>query len=241
MNPLRRRRLGGGKSYPMLGAAFSGGSSHLMGIADNPALSMGAGARLTIAAWLLPTSFAVTSAFVSKAGAVTAAGLEYLVQVNTSGVCQMRVSDGAAVVSAGLTIALNTWNFIVARYDGATVGVSLNGGAFGASAFTTDIQDSTNAFRLGLTSAGTLPYTGTIDAVGVWKRALTASEITQLYNGGVGMAYQDLSGALFTNLIAWYDLDDPGGSGATWVDKAGSNPLIAGAGAAAPTSAPGKR
>jgi Concanavalin A-like lectin/glucanases superfamily len=239
--PIRRRRLGGGKTYPMLGAAFAGGSAQFMGIADNAAFSMGAGAKLTICAWLFPTSFATTTAPISKGGSFAAGTLEYGVQVNAAGSLALRVSDGTTVRNSnGVTLTLNAWNFAMVQYDGTNLFASLNGGAFTTGVAGADIQDLANDFRLGLFSGGGSPYSGSLDAVGLWKRALTANEVSQLYKGGVGMAYGDLFGSLLTNLVDYYDLDDAGGSGATWIGRLGNN-VIAGTGAAAPTSAPGKR
>lgn len=241
MNPIRRRQMGG-NPYPMLGASFAGGSSQFLSVADNADLSMGAGVRMTIALWAFPQLNATTQDLAVK-GAATTAAREYMVRQDTANKIAFLVSDGATAASAQSTAAmtLNAWNFVVGQYDGTNVRSSVNNGALANAAFSTDIQDSTQPFRLGLRGDGLEPYTGTLDVVGIWRRALTTTEISQLYNGGVGMAYRDLSGSLLTNLVAWFDLDDQGGSGATWVDRAGGNNLTAGTGAAAPTSAPGKR
>jgi len=38
---------------------------------------------------------------------------------------------------------------------------------------------------------------GSVDEIGIWSRALSQAEITQLYNGGAGLSYPFLSGASF--------------------------------------------
>jgi hypothetical protein len=118
---------------------------------------------------------------------------------------------------------------------------SLNGGAFTVAVTGADIQNGVLTFRIGTDSNALNGYTGSLDCVGLWKRALSVAEVSQLYKGGIGMAYRDLDAGLLTSLAAWYDLDDVGGSAATWVDQLGASNLTAGAGAAAPTSTPGKR
>lgn len=237
---VMRRRLGGKARGPRA-AHFAGANTQFMGIADNPALSMGAGARLTIVAWIYPESFATVTFPVSKAISASAASNEYVVQVSSAGLWQLRSSNGTTTVNSnGVTLLLNTWNFAVAQYDGTNIVTSLNAGAFTAGVAAADIQDSTNDFRLGAGVTGTSPFTGSLDSVGIAKSALSAGEITELYNGAAGKAFAQISPALAAKFSAYWDLDDAGGSGATWTDKAGSNHLTGGTGTAAPTSTAGK-
>jgi hypothetical protein len=241
MNLIRRRRLGTGKNYPLLGAAFVGGSNQNLSIADNAALSMGAGVKLTICAWMMPTSVATTSQVIAKFNGA-AAGTEYSIQLNTSAQASFRVSDGTTIRNSNVvTLTVNAWNFVMGQYDGTNLYASLNGGAFTVAVTGADIQNGALTFRIGTDSNALNGYTGSLDCVGLWKRALSAAEVGQIYNGGIGMAYQDLTPALATSLTAWYDLDDSGGSASTWLDRLGTSNLTAGAGAAAPTSTAGKR
>lgn len=227
------------RNYPNLGAAFV--ANQQMGVADNAALSMGAGVKLTICAWLYPTSTAAQCFPVAKW--TGAAGVsEYTFQINAGGGFFFRVSDGASTrTSNSQALVANAWQFVMGQYDGTNLYTSLNGGSFSVAVTGADIQNGTLALRIGSDSNGTNGFTGTIDCVGLWKRALSVAEVSQLYNGGIGMAYQDLTPALATSLAAWYDLDDAGGSASTWLDRLGTSNLTAGAGAAAPVSAPGKR
>lgn len=241
MNTIRRHRMGSARNYPNLGAQFAGGSSQFLGSADNAALSMGAGVKLTICAWVYPTSFATATRFVAKYTG-TAATSEYAMRVDTSGNLTLAQSDGASFRNSNAKVlTLNQWNFVMGQYDGTNVYVSLNAGAFTVAVTGADMGDTTTVFRVGTDSNNANAYTGILDCVGLWKRALSAAEVTLLYNGGIGMAYQDLSPALATSLAAFYDLDDAGGSGATWVDRLGTSNLTAGTTTAAPTSAVGKR
>jgi hypothetical protein len=43
--------------------------------------------------------------------------------------------------------------------------------------------------------------------VGIWKKALTASEVTQLWNSGAGRTYASLDSGLLTNLVSWWALN----------------------------------
>jgi hypothetical protein len=52
-----------------------------------------------------------------------------------------------------------------------------------------------------------LNYNGQLASVGFWKRALSASEVTQLWNSGAGRTYASLDSGLLTNLISWWALN----------------------------------
>jgi hypothetical protein len=235
-NPIRMRRRIGGGGIAVKAAQFVGASSQFMQIADNAALSMGAGVHPTIVFWVLPGIFN-TGILVGKCGAVTAAGCEYIARLSATGAINFLVSDGTNLTQAtGAVLTLNAWSFIACYYDGVNIGVSVNNGAFATTPYTTDIQDITNAFALGRTSSGSSPATAALNEVGVAKSILSAAELTELYNGGKGKKFGQLSAALAAKFSYYGDLDDAGGSGATWLDKASTNHLTAGTGAAAPTA-----
>jgi hypothetical protein len=231
-NPVARRRMAKGQG--VRAAQFAGSSNQFLTRADNAALSMGAGVTMTLCGWLYPTSVAAQSQVISKfTGA--AAGSEYTVQLSTAAVAVLRVSDGTTLRSSnGVTLALNQWSFFMGQYDGTNLYASRNAGAFTAAATGADIQNGVLALRLGTDSNALNGFTGSLSQVGIWKRALTTAEITTLYNGGKGQSYAQLPAGLLTNLVAYWDLDDAGGSAATWLDKASTNHLTAGTGAAAP-------
>jgi len=64
----------------------------------------------------------------------------------------------------------------------------LNGGEPITDAFTLTPVTNVNNFRIGRNDYGSM-VGSYVDEVGVWSRALTADEITELYNGGNGKTY----------------------------------------------------
>jgi hypothetical protein len=63
--------------------------------------------------------------------------------------------------------------------------------ATGASGFTDGSE-----ITIGSTG-GTGQYTdGIIDEVGIWEKALTSGEVSELYNSGSGLAYDDIVGGV---------------------------------------------
>jgi concanavalin A-like lectin/glucanase superfamily protein len=222
---LARRRRGVPDSHPNIAANFVAASTQYGTIADNAALSMGAGVRMSIGLWANLRSGGVTRALVMKGtsgGGLTA--VEYEIRYSTATTrYSWTVCDGTSVVSrefTGITpITFGLWHYLVVTYDGTNLSVSVNALPFESIAFSTDIRDGTAPFRIGADAVAAVPFDGQIDTVGVWKRALPIDDVIALYNGGVGRAYRDLSPALAASLVAWYDMDGD------LTDRVGANHL----------------
>lgn len=89
-----------------------------------------------------------------------------------------------------------TWYFIIAWHDATanTINIQINDGDIDSQATGAALQAAgTAAFSIGAKDHATkLGIDGRVDEVGFWKRTLTADEKTALYNGGAGVAYDDL-------------------------------------------------
>jgi len=97
----------------------------------------------------------------------------------------------AADVDTGVVASANTWYHVVVVFNSTTnVDIYVNGTATNTSA-TVFVAGSLSKFAIGALARGTpiQPYSGIADEVGWWTRALTASDITALYNGGAGLQY----------------------------------------------------
>jgi len=92
-----------------------------------------------------------------------------------------------------VTLTIGTWYFISATWDtGGTMTLYLNGSSVATNT-------STGTYSLSMTPRLTIgtwwdsPLSGTlkgkVDEVGIWSRALSSSEITELYNSGTGLSY----------------------------------------------------
>ncbi len=209
-------------------AAFTAASTMFLSIADNASLSMGAGVSFTLAGWVwfngLGTVQGVAGKSVTTVALLALLG-EYVLYKDAADKINFYVSDGATAVTTPSTgtVTASAWHFVVGRRDGVNISVSVDNGAFANTASSVAAQDSTGAFVLGgVDAAGTTPLDGKMDAVGLWKRALSNAEVTQLYNGGTGLRYQQLDAGLRTTLTSWWDLEEPTG---TRVDSVGANNL----------------
>lgn len=175
------------------GADFERSTSECLSITDNEALSMG-DIDFTIACWVKFEAVNVTQYLVAKYNTGTNEREYALLYTTASNRFQLSVSgDGTAFTSVTATTfgaaSADTWYFVVVYHDAANdlIGISINNNAFTTAAHTTGVFDGTSNFNLG--ALGNTPGSfldGVLDEVGIWKRKLTANEITQLYNGGFG-------------------------------------------------------
>lgn len=110
----------------------------------------------------------------------------YILQLGSNNVeARIRNSSGTnytITYNGGLN--LNAWNHLVLSYNGSTL-ILYHDGAFAASTPATGtISSSTEAFNIGFTpfTGNNFYFDGRIDDLGLWKRALSASDVSNLYN-----------------------------------------------------------
>ena len=85
-----------------------------------------------------------------------------------------------------MSIPDNTWGFFCCTYDGANVKIYRNGVYEGQQA-TTGTANWSSGMRIGSWSpGGGYQWSGNIDAVSFYNRALSASEVTQNFNATRG-------------------------------------------------------
>lgn len=94
--------------------------------------------------------------------------------------------------------AVAAWEMVTWTYDGSTMKIYVNGTyRSNSTSFSgnTRAGDETNfsAGRVHQNDDSYNYWAGQLDEIGVWRRALTASEVSTLWNGGAGMSYDDMS------------------------------------------------
>jgi hypothetical protein len=82
-------------------------------------------------------------------------------------------------------LAANTWTHLAATYDGLNLRLYVNGAQVSSRALTGSMAASTGALRIGGNSIWQEWFSGLIDEVRVYNRALTAAEVTQDMNRAV--------------------------------------------------------
>lgn len=166
-------------------------------IVSNSSLQIASGQSFTIAAWLYLTTKPGTAArAVSKAdsgGGILEYALRYATGSNRIG---LAVNDSTGLHNGAVddttAISTATWYFAVAFFDnpGNLIGVSVNDNTPTTAAYSFDINPGAGPFLIGGTNTVTAFFwNGRIDAVGLWKRLLTAEEKTWLYRAGTGVEF----------------------------------------------------
>jgi len=139
----------------------------------------------SISVWIKPES--VTGDFyIAGIGDTGLANQAFYLTIYNS---QIRVVDinTNTPVSTG-TINVGEWYHLVVTHDGTDTILYING-TQNATASSKTYNTANNNIFMGSNSAGILNFDGIIDEVGFWKRTLTSSEVSELYNSGNGFAY----------------------------------------------------
>jgi hypothetical protein len=181
-------------------AASFNGTNQFLSRASNSTLQLG-GTDFTISFW----ANASTNGYIIG-GDRASMGNGYAVRWNASGF-EFLYSDGAWNFLTNMPAAANTWNFVTYTLTGSTMRRYLNGSLVGTETLTVPIQTLNGSTFYLATDNSTQSFGGSLANTAIWKRALTASEVTQLFNNGAGRTYESLDSGLRNNLISWWALN----------------------------------
>jgi fibronectin type 3 domain-containing protein len=168
------------------GAALSfNGTNSWVTIPDSASLDLTSG--MTLEAWINPAALGSTwrtVLFKEQSGKTT----YDLYANNGGGRPEAGVWIGAERTVQGSALTANTWSHLAATFDGASIKVYVNGALAGSVAQTGSMAASTGALRIGGNSIYPEWFSGLIDEVRVYNRALPQSEIQTDMNRAVGVA-----------------------------------------------------
>ena len=177
-------------------ASFVAASSESLSRLDNDDVSGGSGS-FTIAFWTRLTSLTGDMALVSKWKAAGDADCDYLINVSTTSFIFAVTSDGDAFstyneigASTPNPPVTGTWYFVVCFYDAVAgvIGISVNNATPNTKVNSAPFNGG-HIFELGAIDATTLNLNGDLSRVGIWRRKLTANEITELFAAGRGLDF----------------------------------------------------
>ena len=160
--------------------SFNGTSSRVI-FPDNTTLDLTN--AMTLSAWVYPTSAGANWRTVILKENTSDLVYALYGSSNTSFPQGMRVA-GAVTNAASATSApaLNTWTHLAVTYDGANLRMYVNGVQTGVVAATGNMANSALPLRIGGNAIWGEYFTGRIDEVRVFNRALAASEVTTMMN-----------------------------------------------------------
>lgn len=177
------------------------GTTQYMNITDAAQSGLGITGDLTMAGWINFSTFNSASIYVigGKATLDAVTVRSWQIQMNVTGANKLdfEISNGTLDPRSGVawTPSTATWYYLTFVYTAAagTVDSYINAVAqTQQTGYPTSINVSTAPFTMGSalqSGAQTFFLPASLDEWGVWSRGLTGSEITQLYNGGAGLAY----------------------------------------------------
>jgi hypothetical protein len=168
---------------------------------DNANISTG-DIDFTVAGWFWLESIAQTMPILTK-GDWFSDKMEYSIwfYVSTNRFV-FEVSDGGSnfvqVFADNFgALSIRTWYFVAGWHNSVanTANISVNNGAVNSLAYTFGGSDNTLDLTIGGNSILITPpssekwFSGRVCEVGLWKKVLSAGELTELYNSGVGKSF----------------------------------------------------
>lgn len=180
-------------------AYFILANSEYLSVADTSSLEPGSGS-FTLCSWIVLNTKTAQQAIGDK-WTTTSNQREYMLDYDVANDSfRIQVSadgTGATVLNSTLTpITTSTWYFVCSELDNTNdlMKISVNAGTANTVAFTTNAFAGTSAFYLGRHAGGTSHYLdAALDEVVYYSRALSADEISWLYNSGTGRTYSEVS------------------------------------------------
>jgi hypothetical protein len=162
--------------HGQFGKALSfNGSSSWVTVADSASLDLTTG--MTLEAWVDPTSVTGWTSVLFKERPGDGNYSLYAAEgAGTPPVSGVDVPGGALVVG-GTPVPLGSWTHLASTYDGSMVRLYVNGILVGTKAASGPISTSSDPLRIGGDSLFGEYFTGLIDEVRVYNRALSAAEI----------------------------------------------------------------
>jgi hypothetical protein len=157
---------------------YSDASSGRVSIGDTPSLDILG--SITVSVWIkqLGAHQGGFGVIVSKRELSVANSYEMIVAGDD---VRFIIDTSTSAYSQAIDIPLNVWYHFVGTWNQATISLYQNGILVDSDAKTGSMSNVTTSFTIGGTNIPNYSFNGLIDNVQIWNRALSASEIAQLY------------------------------------------------------------
>jgi len=181
------------------GVSLNGSTQYL--VKTSPTGMPTAGGARSVSAWIKPSAW---TGDIVQWGDNTGSGKLFELYTYSNNNITADVSGGTASFTVS-TMSAGTWYHIVLTYPGSgtTWTLYFNGSSQTATGGTPN-TDTAASLCIGRNyEVGVGNFSGMIDEVGIWSRALTSTEVSQLYNSGTGRQYPfpGLDGAGFLGMM----------------------------------------
>ncbi|NOR84767.1 DUF2341 domain-containing protein, partial [archaeon] len=199
---------------------FDGTNDYVDAITDS---SLDITNEITVIAWVHPIGTIGSGGY----AIVSEYGNHYTqIRKNSGSGSKIAFWHAAATIwfESNTDVPLNQWSFITVTFNKSettqNVKFYLNGVANGTGDTTTALVPTANNLWFGNVETVSRYFNGTIDEVAIFNRTLNSTEISDLYNNGIG---RPISSDWFntTGLIGLWHMDEKFGKGIT--DSSGNN------------------
>jgi hypothetical protein len=157
--------------------------------------------QITLSAWIKTASNA-PQVLLSRWGVTNSYALVLTSPSN------IRLFSTGLLEVTGINYFDNKWHLITGTCDGTTQAIYMDGSLVGSQAGC-GMQDGNQDLHIGYESAGFggEPFSGTIDDVRIYNRALRPGEISQLYHLGQANIGQSNTVAVSNGLVGYWTMD----------------------------------
>ena len=153
-----------------------------------------------------------TNIIMSSVASGTTSG--WYMWLNSATNIQYGIAGGTAKDYTMSAISSGTWYHLAVVHDGTNATLYLDGSSLGTQSVSALPSSFGDVFNLGRWVANSYYYNGYADEVSIYDSALSASDITAIYNSGTPADISSL------NPVAWYRMgDNDSGSGTTITDQ----------------------
>jgi hypothetical protein len=182
------------------GCGVFNGTDRIVTVADAALLKPTT--ALSLSLWLNPG--ATQPAFATPIGKSGSYWLEMNGTANSNSYTFF-LNNGADLNGGYTTLTSGVWSHLALTWDGTTATTYLNGAVVQSIAVAPPLTANTNALVMGNRPGFTRFYSGSMDEVGFWPRALSQDDITSIYNGGVGATYGIPANRIGPGALAHYN------------------------------------
>ena len=158
------------------------GTNASVSVADSTSLHLTTG--MTLEAWVKPTALNSYDTVIFKERTGYYADALYA-NTDTNRPSTNVYTSTDHELKGTAQLALNTWSYLTATYDGSVLALYVNGTQVGTLLLSGSIISSTGALKIGGNGIWGEYFSGLIDEVRIWNRARTAAEIQSDMNTSV--------------------------------------------------------
>lgn len=166
-----------------------GGGYDSLEATDSADLSMGVDVDFSFSFWFRVDSFP-TALYTFAKNDAAAGAQEYDARVFSGSVLTFSLWSSGGVQTpfdTTATFTINTTYHVVITYDQSNIRTYVNGALDRTQANTVDCRDTASQLAVGGDPENGGWFDGFVDEMGIWKRALTLTEVQNLYNSGAGL------------------------------------------------------